>query len=109
MISLVVPHRNDPLEVEVWNPSSREKTRNNWVLLMSGLGGDRKHFNWLAGSLSNKGWPVVVLDHPGSDSFALEALLKGRDPLPGAEVIPDRINDIDSVLQAVLRRIMGNK
>ena len=40
------------------------------------------------------------MDHPGSDSLALENLLKGRLPLPGAEVIPDRLNDIDSVLKA---------
>jgi predicted dienelactone hydrolase len=42
----------------------------------------------------------VVLDHPGSDSLALEALVKGRLPLPGAEVIPDRLKDLDSVLKA---------
>ncbi len=100
LISLIVSHRNDPLKVEVWNPSFREKTRKNWVLLMTGLGGDRNHFNWLARSLSHNGWPVVVIDHPGSDSKALEALVKGRLSLPSAEVIPDRINDVDSVLQA---------
>ena len=100
LISLIVDHRNEPLNLEVWNPSFREKTRKNWVLLMPGLGGDRNHFNWLARSLSHNGWPVVVLDHPGSDSLALEALVKGRLPLPGAEVIPDRMNDVDSVLQA---------
>ena len=75
MISLVVSHRNEPLNLEVWNPSSRQKTRTNWVLLMTGLGGDRNHFNWLARSLSHNGWPVVVMDHPGSDSLALEALV----------------------------------
>jgi predicted dienelactone hydrolase len=67
---------------------------------MPGLGGDRNHFNWLARSLSHNGWSVVVLDHPGSDSLALEALVKGRLPLPGAEVILHRLNDLDSVLQA---------
>jgi len=100
LISLIVEHRNEPLRVEVWNPSFREKTRKNWVLLMPGLGGDRNHFQWLARSLSHNGWAVVVLDHPGSDSLALEALLKGRLSLPGAEVIPDRINDLDSVIKA---------
>ncbi len=100
LIPLIVSHRNEPLNLEVWNPSFREKTRKNWVLLMPGLGGDRNHFNWLARSLSHNGWPVVVLDHPGSDSIALEALLKGRLPLPGAEVIPDRIKDLDNVIQA---------
>ena len=100
LISLIVSHRTDPLKLELWKPSFRKKTRRNWVLLMPGLGGDRTHFNWLARSLSHKGWPVVVLSHPGSDSLALEALVKGRLPVPGAEVIPDRMNDLDSVLQA---------
>ncbi len=100
LIPLYVSHRNEPIEVEVWNPSFREKNRKNWILLMTGLGGDRNHFNWLARSLSHNGWPVVVLDHPGSDSIALEALVKGNLPLPGAEVIHDRMNDLDSVLEA---------
>jgi len=100
LISLSVSHRKEPLNLELWNPSFREKTRKNWILLMTGLGGDRNHFNWLARSLSHNGWPVVVLDHPGSDSLALEALVKGKLPLPGAEVIPDRVNDLDSVLKA---------
>ncbi len=100
LISLKVSHRNEPLNLEVWNPSSREEIRKNWVLLMPGLGGDRNHFNWLARSLSHNGWPVVVLDHPGSDSLALEALVKGRLPLPGAEVLPERVNDIYSTLRA---------
>ena len=100
LISLNVSHRNKPLNLEVWNPSSRKKNRKNWVLLMPGLGGDRNHFNWLARSLSHNGWAVVVLDHPGSDSLALEELVKGRLPLPGAEVIPERLNDIDTVLKA---------
>jgi len=100
LISLIVPHRNEPLKLEVWNPSFREITRQNWILLMPGLGGDRNHFNWLARSLSHNGWSVVVLDHPGSDSLALESLLNGKLPLPGAEVIPDRMKDLDSVIQA---------
>ena len=100
IITLIVPHRKEPLNLEVWNPSFRDEIRKNWILLMPGLGGDRNHFNWLARSLSHNGWPVVVIDHPGSDSLALEALVKGRQPLPGAEVIPDRLNDLDSVLKA---------
>ena len=45
ILSLNVSHREKPLKLEVWNPSFREKTRINWILLMPGLGGDRKHFN----------------------------------------------------------------
>ncbi len=100
LIPLIVPHRNEPLNLEVWNPFFREENRKNWILLMPGLGGDRNHFSWLARSLSHNGWPVVVIDHPGSDSQALEALVEGKLPLPGAEVIPDRLNDLDSVIKA---------
>ena len=101
LVDLLVNHRKESLKVEVWNPSERKKTRKNWILLMPGLGGDRNHFSWLARSLSHNGWPVIVLEHPGSDSEALEALVKGKLPLPGAEVIPGRINDLDSIIEAV--------
>ena len=100
LIPLFVSHRSEPLKVELWNPSVKDKTKTNWILLMPGLGGDKNHFDWLARSLTHNGWPVVVLDHPGSDSEALADLVKGKLPLPGAEVIPGRINDLDSVLEA---------
>ncbi len=31
LVSLIVDHRDEPLRVEVWNPSFRERTRENWV------------------------------------------------------------------------------
>ena len=100
LLPLVVPHRTETLNVEVWNPAIKKNSRKSWILLMPGLGGNRYHFTWLARSLSHHGWPVVVLEHPGSDYKALESLLKGKRPLPGAEVIPGRLNDLDSVLKA---------
>ena len=41
-----------------------------------------------------------MLEHPGSDALAVQALLEGRLPPPGAEVIPDRLLDLQAVLAA---------
>ena len=48
---------------------------------MPGLGGDPEHFHWLADGLSRSGWPVAMLEHPGSDSRAIQELLEGRQAL----------------------------
>ncbi len=100
-IELKVPHRNEDLRLEVWNPIARKHKRHSWIVLMPGLGGDQNHFRWLALSLSHEGWPVVILDHPGSDYKALNLLLKGSLPAPGgAEVFPYRLSDLNQVLKA---------
>ena len=44
---------------------------------MPGLGGDPNHFHWLSRSLMQAGWPVLVLEHPGSDAAAVQGLLEG--------------------------------
>ena len=112
-IELEVPHRNKALRLEVWNPISRKETRQSWIVLMPGLGGDQNHFRWLALSLSHQGWPVVILDHPGSDYKALNLLLEGSFPAPGgAEVFPYRLSDLNQVLKARregLIDVPGNK
>ncbi len=97
---LSVKHRQEPLNIEIWNPSTRNQKRSSWIVFMPGLGGDKSHFRWLARSLSHHGWPVIVLEHPGSDSDSLQALLDGRLPAPGLEVIPNRLSDIKEVLVA---------
>ncbi len=98
---LDVEHREQPLKLEIWNPLSRKITRRSWIVFMPGLGGDPHHFRWLARSLSHKGWPVVIINHPGSDSEALNLLLDGREPVPGgAEVFTYRLSDLNAVLQA---------
>ncbi|WP_320674790.1 alpha/beta hydrolase [Prochlorococcus sp. MIT 1341] len=100
LISLEVKHRSNPLVLEVWNSSNSNQERESWVLLMPGLGGSQNHFRWLARYLNQKGWSVVVLEHPGSDSKAVKALLEGREAAPGAEVIPERMEDLKAVLLA---------
>ncbi len=98
LLQLPVPHRPSPLPVEVWPTSV--PAAGPWVLLMPGLGGDPDQLGWLAAALAERGWPVVVLEHPGSDGKAMKASLNGDQPPPGAESLPDRLADLQAVLAA---------
>ena len=107
LIKVDVAHRKDPLWVQVWSPSNKNPPRSSWIVLMPGLGGAQNHFRWLARSLVHKGWPVIVLQHPGSDLKAVQALLEGSEPVPGAEVIPDRISDLRSIVKAKEEKVIN--
>ena len=68
--------------------------------MMPGLGGDPNHFHWLARALMQAGWPVALLEHPGSDAAAVQALLEGRQSFDGAAVLKQRMADLSAVLDA---------
>ncbi len=95
-LQLTVPHRRQALELQIW-PGSRR----SWVLLSPGLGGSAAQLEWLAAGLQQRGWPVLLLDHPGSDERAVRELLEGRRPPPGAETLSDRVLDLQAVVRAV--------
>ena len=98
---LKAQHRKAALEVQIWTPPvASGAAKRSWVLLMPGLGGDPEHFQWLARALAAAGWPVAVLEHPGSDAAAVQALLEGRLPFAGAEALRERLQDLDTVLEA---------
>jgi len=101
-----VAHRPAPLPVEVW--PSRDPAFGPWVLLMPGLGGDPDQLSWLAAAVADRGWPVVVLEHPGSDGKAMKASLNGQRPPPGAESLPDRLQDLQAVLAAQRNGALGS-
>ena len=71
-----------------------------WVALMPGLGGSPDHLKWLARHLAAAGWPVLLLEHPGSDAAAVQALLEGRESFDGARALKDRQLDLEAVLLA---------
>ncbi len=98
--NLSVEHRENPLTLEIWSPSKLQAPRSTWIVFMPGWGGTPHHFRWLARHLSSAGWPVVLLEHPGSDAKAVQALLEGKRAAPGAEVLPDRLKDLYSVIGA---------
>ncbi|MFO7628808.1 MAG: alpha/beta hydrolase [Prochlorococcaceae cyanobacterium] len=97
-VLLRVAHRPEPLSLSLW--PARGPAHSSWVLLMPGLGGSPQQLAWLADDLAGRGWPVLVLSHPGSDEQAVRYLLDGQRPPPGAEVLPDRLADVQAVLAA---------
>lgn len=94
--TLPVPHRQQPLQLQLWRASSE-----SWVLLTPGLGGSAEQLEWLAAGLQQRGWSVLLLDHPGSDEQAVRELLEGRRPPPGAETLNERLRDLQAVVAAV--------
>lgn len=104
-VLLPVSHRSSPLPLDVW--PSRDALPGPWVLLMPGLGGDPDQLGWLAAALAERGWPVVVVEHPGSDGKAMKASLDGDRPPPGAESLPDRLEDLQAVLAAQRTGALG--
>ena len=100
-LQLPAAHRQGGLRVQLWMPpNSPEASKGVWVLLMPGLGGDPEHFHWLARALAEQGWPVAVLEHPGSDAAAVQALLEGRQPFLGAKALRQRLQDMDVVIRS---------
>jgi predicted dienelactone hydrolase len=104
-MELLVRHRAAPIQVQAWSSlvsstSSEAPADRPWLLIMPGLGGDPEHFHWLAEDLSEAGWAVVIVEHPGSDAEAVQALLDGRQPFDGAKALRQRLLDLDAVLGA---------
>lgn len=98
-VRLAVPHRpGQPLHLQIWPAQGR--SARTWVLLMPGLGGNGRQLAWLATSLAEQGWPVLAIDHPGSDDQALKALVDGVGPAPGPETLAARLQDLEAVLTA---------
>ncbi len=103
-------YRSKDMEIEIWRPlkKSKKPIRDNWILFMPGLGGEPRHFHWLAKSLSQNGWEIVLLNHPGSDTKAMNSLLEGINPFPnGIELFPYRLADLRLVLDEKERGILN--
>ena len=101
-LELAVLHRREPLQLQVWQPD-QPRADAPWLLLSPGLGGSSAQLEWLAAALSERGWAVLLLEHPGSDEPAMRAWLEGRRPPPAAETLGDRLRDLQAVVQAVQR------
>ena len=99
-VMLAAPHRPQGVRVQIWPGAPESPDQSSWILLMPGLGGDPEHFHWLARAIAAKGWSVAVLDHPGSDAAAVQALLEGRRPFVGKQALLERIKDLEIALHA---------
>lgn len=101
-LELAVGGRSEPLPLRIWNPpaGSAAAAVRPWVLMMPGLGGNAQQLGWLASALATRGWPVVVMQHPGSDARAMRDALAGQRRPPGAESLIRRLADAEAVIQA---------
>ena len=97
---LAVEHREAPLELDLWWPAGGAPAK-RWLLFSHGLGGSTAQMEWLASELAAQGWPVLAVQHPGSDDAAVRGLLEGRQTLPGLETLPARLQDLQALQTAV--------
>lgn len=100
-------HRVEPLKIELWK--DRKTTSNkDLVIFMPGLGGDIDNFRWIGIELSKRGWPVVFIDHEGSNSKALLEVIEGTDAIPSsADFFLYRFKDLDTVIKAHINGKLG--
>ena len=98
--SIKVSYRKNPLKVEVWKPVNNFSEK-DVIVFMPGLGGDIGNFRWLGSELSKRGWPVILIDHEGSNSETFKAVIKGQESLPGgADNYLYRVKDLNEIINA---------
>ncbi len=97
---IYAPHRVNPFEIELWK-SNKLNNDKELIIFMPGLGGEINNFNWIGNELTKQGWPIVFIDHRGSNSKAINEVLEEGESIPGsAEFFSYRIKDLDAVLKA---------
>ena len=108
-ISLEVSHRAKPLKVELWNPIN-ESSEKDLIIFMPGLAGDIGNFRWLGSELSKRNWPVILIDHEGSNADTFKAVIKGKEALPGgADNYLYRVKDLNEIIDANKRGFFNLK
>ena len=93
-------HRVKPLEIELWR-SNNTKNDKELIIFMPGLGGEINNFKWIGNELAKRGWPILFIDHRGSNLESFIEVLEGKETMPGsADFFLYRIKDLDAVLKA---------
>ncbi len=94
------PHRLEPFEIELWKSNTKNDEK-ELIVFMPGLGGEIDNFKWIGNELTRRGWPIVFIDHRGSNSKAFTEILEGKEVIPGSiDFFLYRIKDLDAVLKA---------
>jgi len=71
------------------------------IIFMPGLGGEINNFKWIANELAKRGWPILFIDHRGSNLDSFIEVIEGKETIPGsADFFLYRIKDLDAVLKA---------
>ncbi len=97
---IYAPHREEPLEVELWK-SNKINPEKELIIFMPGLAGEIDNFKWIGNELARRGWPIVFIDHRGSNLKAFAEVIEGKEAIPGSiDFFLYRIKDLDAVLKA---------
>ena len=99
IVTLLVPHRPDPLEIMLVEPASSSNGR--LVLISHGLWDSPAAFEGWGILLASRGYSVALPRHPGSDSSQQRAVLAGASPPPDPEELARRPKDLIAVLDAI--------
>jgi len=99
IVTLKVPHRDDPLEVTLLEPVSGSNGR--LVLISHGLWESPESLQGWGTLLASNGYTVAQPRHPGSDSRQQEAVLAGESPPPVPEELARRPKDLIALLDAI--------
>ena len=75
------PHRGEPLKIELWK-NKKTKSNKDLIIFMPGLGGNIDNYRWIGIELSKRGWPVLFIDHKGSNSEAFLEVIEGTNSIP---------------------------
>ena len=93
-------HRVKPLEIEIWK-SNKTNDDKELIIFMPGLGGEINNFKWIGNELAKRGWPILFIDHRGSNLESFIEVLEGKETIPGSvDFFLYRIKDLDAVLNA---------
>ena len=76
-------HRVKPFEIEIWK-SKKTINDKELIIFMPGLGGEINNFKWIGSELTKRGWPIVFIDHRGSNLKAFKEILEGKEAIPGS-------------------------
>lgn len=99
IVTLLVPHRPDPLEIMLVEPASSSNGR--LVLISHGLWDSPAAFEGWGILLASRGYSVALPRHPGSDSSQQRAVLAGAASPPDPEELARRPKDLIAVLHAI--------
>jgi len=94
------PYRIKPFEIELWkkNKISNDK---ELIIFMPGLGGEISNFKWIGNELTRRGWPIIFIDHRGSNLKSFAEVLEGKEEIPGSvDFFLHRLKDLDTVVKA---------
>jgi len=97
---IYAPHRVKPFEIEIWK-SNKINENKELIIFMPGLGGEINNFKWIGNELAQRGWPILFIDHRGTNLESFIEVLEGKETIPGSvDFYLNRIKDLDAVLKA---------